>query len=126
MADICVGIGFRAGAGGDDIVAAVRQLLASAKLDSDASLRCFCTLDRKASEPAVLGAAAVWGIPVLGFGAGDLARVTVPNPSNRVRAETGSPSVAEAAAVLGARGGPLIVTKSSGNGVAVAAARRVP
>ncbi|WP_072687598.1 cobalamin biosynthesis protein [Rhodococcus marinonascens] len=125
MADICVGIGFRAGAGSEDLLAAVRHLLTSANLDSDTTLCCFGTLARKASEPAVLGAASVWGVPVLGFGAGELAAVTVPNPSNRVYSETGSSSVAEAAAVLGAGGGPLIVTKSSENGVVVAAARKV-
>ncbi|MEV0946307.1 cobalamin biosynthesis protein [Rhodococcus sp. NPDC049939] len=125
MADICVGIGFRAGVGSEDLVAAIRRTLISANLDSDTALCCVGTLDRKASEPALLEAASVWGVPVRGFDVGELTAVTVPNPSDLVRAETGSPSVAEAAAVLGAGGGPLIVTKSSENGVVVAAARRV-
>ncbi|OUS96876.1 cobalamin biosynthesis protein [Rhodococcus sp. NCIMB 12038] len=125
MADVCVGVGFRAAAGRADILAAVRHVLASASPSSDATLHCLCTLDRKAAEPALLDAASELGVPVRGFAAAELATVEVANPSDRVHSATGSPSVAEAAAVLGAGGGPLIVTKWSANGVVVAAARKV-
>ena len=125
MGDVCVGVGFRAAAGIADILAAVRHVLTSANLGPDATLDCLCTLDRKAAEPAVRDAAAAMGVPVRGFASGELAAVEVANPSDRVHSATGSPSVAEAAAVLGAGGGPLIVTKWSANGVVVAAARKV-
>jgi len=125
MGDVCVGVGFRAAAGSADILVAVRQMLTSANLGPDPTLDCLCTLDRKAADPAVRDAAAALGVPVRGFAAGALATVEVANPSDRVHAATGSPSVAEAAAVLGAGGGPLIVTKWSANGVVVAAARKV-
>ncbi|MFC9356563.1 cobalamin biosynthesis protein [Rhodococcus sp. NPDC057014] len=125
MADVCVGVGFRAAAGGADIVAAVRHVLAAANHVSDGALDCLCTLDRKAAEPALLDAASELGVPVRGFAAADLSAVEVANPSDRVQSATGSPSVAEAAAVLGAGGGPLMVTKWSANGVVVAAARKV-
>jgi cobalt-precorrin 5A hydrolase/precorrin-3B C17-methyltransferase len=58
-----------------------------------------------------------------------LAAVEVPNPSDRVRAEVGTASVAEAAALRGAAdlgGGELVVTKIKGDGVTVAAARVRP
>jgi len=116
MGDVCVGVGFRAAASSTDILAAVRHVLTSANPGPDATLDCLCTLDRKAAEPAVRDAAAAMGVPVRGFAAGELAGVEVAIPS---------PSVAEAAAVLGADGGPLIVTKWSANGVVVAAARKV-
>ncbi|MBC2643793.1 MULTISPECIES: cobalamin biosynthesis protein [unclassified Rhodococcus (in: high G+C Gram-positive bacteria)] len=129
MVDVCVGVGFRAAAGSLDILAAVRQLLTSAdpssETTSEMALHCLSTQDRKAGEPALLDAASALGVPVRGFAAGELAAVDVANPSERVRSATGSPSVAEAAAVLGAGGGPLIVTKWSANGVVVAAARKV-
>ncbi|TQC50968.1 cobalamin biosynthesis protein [Rhodococcus sp. WS4] len=125
MADVCVGVGFRAAARSEDILAAVRQLLASANPGAVTTLHCLNTLDRKAGESALLDAASELGVPVHGFAAGDLAAVDVANPSDRVRWATGSPSVAEAAAVLGAGGGPLILTKWSANGVVVAAARKV-
>lgn len=125
MGDVCVGVGFRAAASSTDILAAVRHVLTSANPGSDATLDCLCTLDRKAAEPAVRDAAAEMGVPIRGFASGELAAVEVANPSDRVHSATGSPSVAEAAAVLGAGGGPLIVTKWSANGVVVAAARKV-
>ncbi|PBC52543.1 hypothetical protein CJ179_04110 [Rhodococcus sp. ACS1] len=125
MGDLCVGVGFRAAAGSTDILAAVRHVLTSAGPDSDGTLDCLCTLDRKSVDPAVRDAAAALGVPVRGFAAAELAAVEVANPSDRVHSATGSPSVAEAAAVLGAGGGPLIVTKWSANGVVVAAARKV-
>ncbi|MFC9549340.1 cobalamin biosynthesis protein [Rhodococcus sp. NPDC056960] len=129
MVEVCVGVGFRAAAGSEDIVAAVRQVLTSAnpgsETASETTLHCLSTLDRKAGEPALVDAAQALGVPVRGFAAGELAAVEVANPSERVRSATGSPSVAEAAAVLGAGGGPLIVTKWSANGVVVAAARKV-
>ncbi|WP_009479780.1 MULTISPECIES: cobalamin biosynthesis protein [unclassified Rhodococcus (in: high G+C Gram-positive bacteria)] len=125
MGDVCVGVGFRAATSSTDILAAVRHALTSANPGSDATLDCLCTLDRKAAEPAVRDAAAALGVAVRGFAAGELAAVEVANPSDRVHSATGSPSVAEAAAVLGAGGGPLIVTKWSANGVVVAAARKV-
>ncbi|MCQ4119359.1 cobalamin biosynthesis protein [Rhodococcus tibetensis] len=125
MAEICVGVGFRMRASSADIISAVRRILESANVGEPAQLICLGTLERKAKEPAVLGAAASLGVPVLGFDARDLAAVVVPNPSGVVNVQTGSPSVAEAAAVLGAGGGPLIVPKRSANGVVVAAARKV-
>ena len=125
MGDVCVGVGFRAAASSTDILAAVRHVLTSANPGSDATLDCLCTLDRKAAEPALVDAASELGVPVRGFAADELAAVAVANPSDRVHSATGSPSVAEAAAVLGAGGGPLIVTKWSANGVVVAAARKV-
>lgn len=51
-----------------------------------------------------------------------LASVVVPDPSDRVRAETGTPSVAEAAAILTSSGGELILGKTRSRGVTIAAA----
>ncbi|MFZ2176561.1 MAG: cobalamin biosynthesis protein [Rhodococcus sp. (in: high G+C Gram-positive bacteria)] len=141
MGDICVGVGFRSGSTAADILGAIRQMLAFESLGSGAEatpcsgaeatpcsgaeLHCLGTLDRKADDDAVVGAASALGIPVVGFDVHELAAVPVPNPSPRVGAEIGSPSVAEAAALLCAGGGSLVVTKWSANGVVVAAARKV-
>lgn len=95
-----MGIGFRTSASSADIVSAVRAALESANVEAPVTLICLGTLDRKANEPAVVGAAAVLGVPVLGFDTGDLGGVVVPHPSGVVHAHTGSPSIAEAAAVL--------------------------
>ncbi|MYW71250.1 hypothetical protein GTW08_03825, partial [Pseudonocardia sp. SID8383] len=58
-----------------------------------------------------------------GFAAAALAAVAVPRPDARVAAAVGTPSVAEAAALLAAGDGAhLIVGKTAGQGVTVAVA----
>lgn len=80
------------------------------------------TLDRRADEPGLCDAVAP-RVP-RGYPADALARVTVPYPSGRVAAATGTPSVAEAAALLAAGpGATLVVPKTTGDGVTVAVAR---
>ncbi|MFE3291530.1 cobalamin biosynthesis protein [Rhodococcus sp. NPDC059234] len=118
--DLVVGIGLRDGVGPDAVLDAI-----SAVVDDPADLHALATLERKATESSVAIAAAELGVPVLGFTADELAAVEVPTPSGRVAAEVGTPSVAEAAAVLGAGGGDLLVRKRARNGVTVALARTV-
>lgn len=71
-------------------------------------------------------------LPLLTYPARQLAEVTVPNPSEVVRAEIGAPGVAEAAALAGAAelAGVgevrLVAGKVKGDGVTVAAARIRP
>ena len=67
------------------------------------------------------------GLPVVGFGSEALATVRVPNPSALVAHAVSTPSVAEAAALLGAfRGcgslGVLVLAKQRSAGVTVAVA----
>lgn len=120
MADLVVGVGLRDGVGADAVLDAVAQIV-----DDPTELVALATLDRKVTESSVATAAAELGVPVLGFSAEALSAVHVPNPSGRVAAETGTPSVAEAAAVLGSDGGDLVVHKRARNGVTVALARTV-
>ena len=70
------------------------------------------TLDRKATEPAIVALGQRLGVAVRTFDAAALAGVAVPNPSAVVAGAVGTPSVAEAAALLAA--GPaatLVVDK---------------
>lgn len=69
----------------------------------------LATVDTKAGEPGILGAAERLGVPLTTYSAEELARVDVPNPSGAALAAVGTPSVAEAAAL--ARGGQLLVPK---------------
>jgi cobalamin biosynthesis protein CbiG len=68
------------------------------------------SVDRRAGEPCMTALAARYGVALRTFAAAELERVPVPTPSETVRAHVGTPSVAEAAAVLAARG-HLIVPK---------------
>ena len=60
------------------------------------------SIDLKADEPGLLGYAALYGWNVHFYAAQELAAVQVPNPSETVQKHTGTPSVSEAAALLGA------------------------
>jgi cobalt-precorrin 5A hydrolase / precorrin-3B C17-methyltransferase len=79
------------------------------------------TIDRRAGDPVVTSL----GLPVRSFSASALAAVDVPTPSEAVRAAVGTPSVAEAAALLAAgAGAELVVPKLVGREATVAIARR--
>jgi cobalt-precorrin 5A hydrolase/precorrin-3B C17-methyltransferase len=95
--------------------AALWELVAAALLQAGvdpASVAAVATLDRKATEPAIVALAERLGVPVRTFDATALAGMTVPNPSSVVASAVGTPSVAEAAArrAAGARA-TLVVTK---------------
>jgi len=62
----------------------------------------LASVDRKGDEPALLALAEAHQWPLRLFSAGDLAPVPVPTPSDAVRKEMGTASVAEAAATLAA------------------------
>jgi len=94
---------------------------------SPASVCQVATIDLKEDEQGLLLAARERGWPVTGYRADDLAAVRVPNPSEAVRAVTGTPSVAEAAALLAAgAGGVLAAGKRKSGNATVAIARRQP
>jgi histidinol-phosphate aminotransferase len=80
----------------------------------------LATLDARAAEPGLVAAAAARGWPLTGHPAAVLAGVAVPSPSDRVAAAVGTPSVAEAAALLG--GARLLVGKTVHGRVTVAVA----
>jgi cobalamin biosynthesis protein CbiG len=100
-----VGIGAVAGVTAEEVLAAV-----DAVLPAGAAHVRLATLDARAHEPGIVTAAARRGWPVAGYPAAELAEVAVPSPSGRVAALVGTPSVAEAAALLG--GGSLVVGKT--------------
>ncbi|MGF7123467.1 cobalamin biosynthesis protein [Rhodococcus sp. TAF43] len=115
----CVGVGAGSRVGAADIVAAVLDVC------GDEPVRRLATLDRKVTADPFVDAAEVLGATLVGYTADRLAAVPVPNPADAVAGAVGTPSVAEAAAVLAADGGRLVVSKRVTNGVTVAAARSV-
>ncbi|MEF9882192.1 Rv2231c family pyridoxal phosphate-dependent protein CobC [Streptomyces sp. P9-A4] len=96
-----LGVGARPGVPADEVLALVGAVLREAGLTS-AHVRSLATLDARAAGPGVVGAAAALGVPVRGYAAERLAAVRVPHPSALPLAATGTPSVAEAAALLAA------------------------
>jgi cobalamin biosynthesis protein CbiG len=109
---VVLGLGARSGVPEADLDRALDLILQVAGLADDA-VAALATLDRRAAEQAVRTVAARRGWPVLAFAAAELAACDVPHPSARTAALVGSPSVAEAAALLGAGpGARLIVPKT--------------
>ena len=117
---LVAGMGASTGAPPEEAAALLAQALSAAGL-ARASLAEVATLDRKACEPALVAL----GLPVRGYPAERLATRPVPHPSAVVEQAVGTPSVAEAAALLAAGpGGELVVAKQAGPHVTVALARR--
>lgn len=96
-----LGIGCRRGADPESVRRAASDFLAEHGLNP-ARLARLASCDVKAGEPALLKLAATWNVPLDFHPAGTLAAVDVPTPSEQVREKIGTPSVAEAAALLSA------------------------
>ncbi|MET9552834.1 precorrin-3B C(17)-methyltransferase [Streptomyces sp. NPDC006645] len=108
---LVVGVGASRGVGVDEVYGLVLDALRDAGL-SALSVVELATVDAKADEPGIVGAAGRLGVPVRTYAAGVLAAVDVPNPSDAPLAAVGTPSVAEAAALTAAGpGGELLVPK---------------
>jgi len=89
------------------------------------SLRSLASIDVKTDEPGLLAAAKNLGIPLQFYSRQELNQVRhVPNPSHMVAKHVGVQSVCEAAAILAAQKGRLIVPKQKTTNVTVAIARR--
>lgn len=121
---LVVGVGTSSGADPGALHDLVLATLAAHDLHPDA-VGAVATVEAKRDEPAVVGLAARLAVPLRVLPATALAAVEVPNPSPVVAAAVGTPSVAEAAALLAAGpGAALVATKQRSNEATVAVARR--
>ncbi|HVA61526.1 MAG TPA: precorrin-3B C(17)-methyltransferase [Mycobacteriales bacterium] len=121
---LVVGVGASRGAPAAEVLELVRGALAEAGL-AEASIRHLATVAAKADEPGIVAAAAELARPLVAQPADALAAVAVPHPSDVVRAAVGTPSVAEAAALLGGNA-DLVVAKRKSATATVAIARHRP
>jgi cobalt-precorrin 5A hydrolase/precorrin-3B C17-methyltransferase len=121
---LVVGVGSARGVPAEEVSALVDEVLAGYAPES---VRHLATADLKASEEGILQVARERGWEVVTHPAEALADVEVPNPSEVVRAEVGTPSVAEAAALLSAGlGAELVVEKHKSANATAALARLRP
>lgn len=117
---LVVGIGASTDAPAEAAADLLADVLARAGL-SAAAVATVATIDRRAVDPVIVSL----GRPIISFTGEELAAVDVPNPSDVVRAEVGTASVAEAAALLAAGpGAELVVPKQKAATATVAVARR--
>ncbi|MDX2243190.1 MAG: precorrin-3B C(17)-methyltransferase [Leptolyngbyaceae cyanobacterium bins.302] len=96
-----VGLGCERGTPQAVMEYALRQVFAEHQL-SESAIAGIATIDLKADEAGMLELCQERDLPLRCFSTADLQTVPVPNPSPIVNAEVGTPSVAEAAALLAA------------------------
>jgi cobalt-precorrin 5A hydrolase/precorrin-3B C17-methyltransferase len=106
---LVAGIGAERGVAADEVIGLIAETLAAHDLAPQA-LAALATIDIKSDEAAFHAAAAHFGVPLRIFTAAELnqERYRLLNPSPIVEAETGTPGVAEAAAL---KAGSLLVEK---------------
>lgn len=98
-----VGIGCERGTSRQLIEVAIAQVCQHYHLATEA-IAGIATIDLKADEPGILEYCRDRNLPLKTFPADSLRQVSTPNPSSIVEREVGTPSVAEAAAILGGLG----------------------
>jgi len=96
---IVLGLGCDRGTSLLTLETAINQALALCQLDLSEVLQ-LATIDKKQDEPAILQLAQKYALPLNFYPAEQLAQVVVPSPSDVVLKYMGTPSVAEAAALL--------------------------
>jgi cobalt-precorrin 5A hydrolase/precorrin-3B C17-methyltransferase len=121
---LIVGVGASRGAPASEIGQLIDGTLVELGLCAR-SVRYIATVEAKADEPGLQAVAAERGWRVVTFPAGRLAAVPVPNPSEVVRRAVGTPSVAEAAALIDP-GATLLAAKRASAHATVAVARGRP
>ena len=121
---LVVGIGARGGVRETELDQAIGLALAAVSRRRD-EVAALATVDRRAGVAGLVAQANGWEL--LTFTAARLSAVPVPHPSETVLARAGTPSVAEAAALIGAGpDGGLVAAKRVFPRVTVAIADRVP
>lgn len=98
-ASCVVGVGACQDTDAREISQLIQRTLRSAGLQASA-VRALATVDVREREPGIVAAASELGVPLCAYPASALAAVTVPHPSGVAQAALGTPSVAEAAALL--------------------------
>jgi len=120
---LVAGVGASKGVTADEVLALLDEALAVGGLSRD-SMTALATIDAKAAEEGIVAAARQGGWPLYSYPADQLAAVEVPNPGEAALAAVGTPSVAEAAALIA--GHELVVAKRKSAMATVALARIRP
>ena len=120
---VVLGIGCRKGTDSQTIASQVKQALESAGIPLE-GVTGVASIDLKAREEGLLAFCRELGVPLTVYSAGKLAGVGGSvSPSAFVQRTTGVDNVCERAALL-LGGGPLLLPKTAGEGVTVAASCR--
>lgn len=99
--NLWVGIGCTLGISRQVIVAAIQYIFPENQLNQKA-IAGIATIDTKANQVGLWEFCCLYNLPLKTFSAKILSTVLVPNPAKIVEQAVGTPSVAEAAAILAA------------------------
>lgn len=99
--NLWVGIGCRSGISLQLLETAIEKVFTENQLDQSA-IAGFATINTKVSELALVELCRLRNLPLKTFPAEILSAVSVPNPAKIIETQVGTPSVAEAAAILAA------------------------
>ncbi len=120
---LVAGIGCNRGTASEEINAHLTEVLESHRLAST-SLKCLASIDVKNDEAGLIAVAENLDLPLIFFKREELNQVKgIKNPSPIVEKHVGVKSVCEAAAILAAQNGSLIVPKQTTPNVTLAIAR---
>ncbi len=120
--DLVAGIGCNRGTSAGEIQGLLEETFKQAGL-SLKSLGVIASVDVKRDETGLLEVIEALEVETRWFNPEDLKRIKVPSPSQMVESYVGTPSVCEAAAILGAGGGRLLVGKTKSPNVTLAVAQ---
>ncbi len=124
-ASLVAGVGCNRGTDAGEILDLLASVLEARRL-SPMSLASLATIDLKRNEPGLTAAAAALNVPICYFSAEALARASGTGPSSAVVfRHVGVGNVCEAAAILAAAPGSLMIPKHKSANATVAIARRV-
>jgi len=118
---LIIGVGCERYLPANELIELVEKVIKENKF-APHSIAAIASIDVKADEKAVNELAAYYGVPLRLFSAAKLANENTPNPSEIVRQEVGTPSVAEACAI---KAGELIVEKQKSKRATCAIGRAV-
>ena len=122
-ASLVAGIGCNRNTDALEIKALLEEVLAANNL-ALSSLKCIASIDVKADEAGLIALADMLKLPLVFFAREQLNQVeNIENPSTIVEKHVGVKSVCEAAAILAAQKGTLIVPKHTTQNATVALAR---
>jgi cobalt-precorrin 5A hydrolase len=122
-ASLAAGIGCNRNTAVEEIKSLLEDALAAGNL-ALSSLKCLASIDLKADEDGLIALGDDLELPLVFFRRQELKQVkNIENPSTTVEKHVGVKSVCEAAAILAARNGPLIVPKRTSKNATAAIAR---
>ncbi|MEU4211963.1 cobalamin biosynthesis protein [Streptomyces sp. NPDC026206] len=125
MSALYVGVGTCRDVAAAEVIALVERTVTEAGTGAG-PVAALATVDVRAAEPGLLAAAERLGVPLTAYAPAALAAQPVPHPSEAARRTLGTAGVAEAAALLAAGPGAVLLVGKRKSAQATCAVARGP